>query len=306
MPFDDVPRGRGPWPARNDAQSVARWLTARLGGEEAREAEALVRLLMDEVSGLSRADRVVNRWCASESELERLALMADRSNAGEPVQYILGKAHFFGLDFTCDERALIPRPETEELLAGALERVRDSRKPLRVLDIGTGTGILPIAWKSQRPNDEVHGLDIEAEALALAKSNATAHGLSITWHQVDALDPIQMARVASTPFDVILSNPPYIPESEQTSLSPTVREWEPDSALFVPNNQPLVFYERIAQGCVEENWLMPGGWLAVECHRDGAHAVLDLIPGNWPGRVCEQDLQGNWRMVFAQRPQLTD
>lgn len=304
MPFDDVPRGRGPWPARNDVQSVVRWLTARLGGQEGREAEALVRLLLDEVSGMSRADRLVSRWCAGESELERLALMADRCEAGEPVQYILGKAHFFGLDFACDERALIPRPETEELLAGMLERVRDSLKPLRVLDIGTGTGILPIAWKSQRPNDEVHGLDFEAGALALAKSNAIAHGLSITWHQADALDPVQMERVASTPFDVILSNPPYIPESEHASLSPTVREWEPDSALFVPNEKPLVFYERIAQGCAQEDWLAPGGWLAFECHRDGAQAVLELIPPHWPWRACERDLQGNWRMVFAQRPQI--
>ena len=306
MPTGDVPRGRGPWPARNDAQSVARWLADRLGNEEEREAEALVRLMLDEVSGMLRADRMVNRWCASESELERLALMADRCLAGEPVQYIIGKAHFFGLDYACDKRALIPRPETEELLAGALKRVGNSPRSLRILDIGTGTGVLAIAWKSQRPQDDVHGLDMESEALALAETNASTHGHNITWHQADALDPNQMRQVVSAPFDVILSNPPYIPESEHISLSPTVREWEPDSALFVPNHQSLVFYERISQGCAQAGWLAPGGWLAFECHRDGAQSVLDLIPGLWHGRVCERDLQGNLRMVFAQCPQLTD
>ena len=306
MAFEDVPRGSGPWPAKNDVQAVSDWLVARLGVEEPREARALVRLILDDVSGMTRADRLVERWCASESELERMSLMADRCRAGEPVQYILGKAYFLGLEIACDKRALIPRPETEELVAGALHRVRNSGNSLRVLDIGTGTGVLPIAWKSKRPQDDVYGLDIEAGALALAETNASNNGCRITWHQADALNAGQMHQVVSAPFDVILSNPPYIPESEHASLSPTVKGWEPNSALFVSNQEPLVFYERIARGCIHDGWLAAGGWLAFECHRDGAEAVLNLIPKHWQGRVCERDLQGNWRMVFAQRPQLTD
>lgn len=303
MTRKDVPRGTGPWPRQNDVRSVQHWLSQRLGISEEREAESVGRLLLDHVSGISRSERIAEGWRANESDLEQLALLADRIGSGEPVQYALGITHFFGLDFVCDRRALIPRPETEELLAEALNRVRAvGQQTLRVLDIGTGTGILPIAWKSNRPQDEVHGIDIESAALALASDNAARNGVEVRWHQIDALADAALAALTVVPFDVVLSNPPYIPRAEAPSMSETVCAWEPDSALFVADDDPLVFYRRIVQGCLREGWLTEGGWLAMECHRDGTEAVLDLIPEHWPQRTRLRDLQGNWRMVLAQAP----
>jgi release factor glutamine methyltransferase len=248
-------------------------------------------------------DRLTAPWRASESDLERLALLADRLKGGEPVQYALGETSFAGLTFQCDRRALIPRPETEELLMEALRRVQTMRgdSPVRVLDIGTGSGILPIAWKSHRPTDEVHGLDLQAEALELATANAELLGCAVDFHCIDILQQQPAGGIFSAPFDVILSNPPYIPQADRAEMLPNVLDWEPPSALFVEDDDPLLFYRRIVDGCGTEGWLTPGGLLALECHRDAREHVADLIPENWSGKERLRDLQGNWRMVFARR-----
>jgi release factor glutamine methyltransferase len=269
--------------------------------EDNRESASLVRLAFDWVSGKSRIERITNPWRASESHLERLALLADRLKSGEPIQYALGETSFAGLTFRCDRRALIPRPETEELLMKMLRRVKEDAgdAPLRVLDIGTG--ILPIAWKLHRPNDEVHGLDVQAEALELATANAERLGCAVDFHCIDILEPQPVDGIFSAPFHVILSNPPYIPHRDRSSMLPTVLDWEPPSALFVEDDDPLLFYRRIIAGCHHKCWLMAGGLLAFECHRDATEQIVNLIPQNWSTRERLCDLQGNWRMVVARR-----
>jgi len=271
--------------------------------DDGRESESIVRLVFDRVSGMTRMDRLTAPWRASESDLERLALLADRLKDGEPVQYALGETSFAGLTFQCDRRALIPRPETEELLMEALRRVDEMAgdSPLRVLDIGTGSGILPIAWKSHRPTDEVHGLDLQAEALELATANAERLGCAVDFHCIDILQEQPAGGIFSAPFDVILSNPPYIPQADRSEMLPNVLNWEPASALFVEDDDPLLFYRRMIDGCGTEGWLKPGGLLALECHRDATEQVADLIPENWSVKERLRDLQGNWRMVFARR-----
>ena len=303
MPDQHVPRGTGPWPVNNELHTVHSWFTQRSGMDDGRESESIVRLVFDRVSGMTRMDRLTAPWRASESDLERLALLADRLKGGEPVQYALGETSFAGLTFQCDRRALIPRPETEELLMEALRRVQTMTgdTPLRVLDIGTGSGILPIAWKSHRPTDEVLGLDLQAEALELATANAERLGCTVDFHCIDILQQQPAGGIFSAPFDVILSNPPYIPQSDRSEMLPNVLDWEPSSALFVEDDDPLLFYRRIIDGCGTEGWLKPGGLLALECHRDATEQVADLIPENWSGKERLLDLQGNWRMVFARR-----
>ena len=303
MPDQHVPRGTGPWPVNNELHTVHSWFTQRSGMDDGRESESIVRLVFDCVSGMTRMDRLTAPWLASESDLERLALLADRLKGGEPVQYALGETSFAGLTFQCDRRALIPRPETEELLMEALRRVQTMTgdTPLRVLDIGTGSGILPIAWKSHRPTDEVLGLDLQAEALELATANAERLGCTVDFHCIDILQQQPAGGIFSAPFDVILSNPPYIPQADRSEMLPNVLDWEPSSALFVEDDDPLLFYRRIIDGCGTEGWLKPGGLLALECHRDATEQVADLIPENWSGKERLLDLQGNWRMVFARR-----
>ena len=303
MPDQHVTRGTGPWPVNNELHTVHSWFTQRSGMDDGRESESIVRLVFDRVSGMTRMDRLTAPWRASESDLERLALLADRLKGGEPVQYALGETSFAGLMFQCDRRALIPRPETEELLMEALRRVQTMTgdTPLRVLDVGTGSGILPIAWKSHRPTDEVHGLDLQAEALELATANAELLGCAVDFHCIDILQQQPAGGIFSAPFDVILSNPPYIPQADGSEMLPNVLDWEPPSALFVEDDDPLLFYRRIVDGCGTEGWLTPGGLLALECHRDAREHVADLIPENWSGKERLRDLQGNWRMVFARR-----
>ncbi len=305
MPNREVQRGAGPWPSSNDLRSVRTWFLLRAGLDGGRESESVARLVFDGVSGMSRMERVTTPWLASESELERLVLMADRLQSGEPVQYVLGETAFAGLTFQCDRRALIPRPETEELLMEALDRVNRTAgdQSLRVLDIGTGSGILPIAWKAHRPNDEVHGLDVESDALDLAVANAERLNRAVSFHKGDILQQPGDS-IFSVPFDVILSNPPYIPKSERSAMRPNVLNWEPSTALFVEDENPLVFYKRIIEGCENEAWLAPKGLLALECHVDATERVIELIPDTWASKQRLKDLQGKWRMVIACRSTL--
>ena len=176
----------------------------------------------------------------------------------------------------------------------------DGRLLTRVLDIGTGSGILPIAWKSHRPSDEVHGLDLQAEALELATANAERLGCAVDFHCIDILHHQLAGGIFAAPFDVILSNPPYIPQADRAEMLPNVLDWEPPSALFVEDDDPVLFYRRIIDGCGTEGWLTPGGLLALECHRDATEQVADLIR-KMVGKERLRDLQGNWRMVFARR-----
>jgi release factor glutamine methyltransferase len=170
MKAGDVHRGRGPWPKSNDAVAVRQWLTDRIAVFESRERQAIIRQLLDDVSGVSRADRLIGNWVASESQLERLALACDRLNHGEPLQYILGTAHFMGLDVCVNKSVLIPRPETEELVHRMLQYISSSKSQKRkVVDIGAGSGAISLAWKAKRPMDEVYGLDVSPEALHTAR-----------------------------------------------------------------------------------------------------------------------------------------
>ncbi len=303
MKSGKVQRGRGPWPLSNEALVVRQWLMTRIVGLELREQQSVIRLLLDEVSGVSRSERLLGNWMASESELERLALACDRLNQGEPLQYILGSAHFMGLDIGVNDSVLIPRPETEELVHRMLQRVPSSKSlPRKVLDIGTGSGVISLAWKSNRPLDMVHGLDISTEALKTARSNAERLGLVVHWHEKNIVSGETVADQVLNACDVILSNPPYIAESEKSEMNRQVTDWEPDTALFVPDHDPLIFYRCIIAGCESNGWLTSAGWLGFECHRDGVQEICELFdPDHWKSVEKEQDMQGNWRMIFAQR-----
>lgn len=271
----------------------------RNDGDE-REPLAVSRLLLDHVSEMDRSERMSQQWRASESQLEKLSLLADRWSSDEPLQYILNEAHFMGLKLQADSRALIPRPETEELVHALLDKIPlDVAEGLRFLDIGTGSGCIALAWKSRRPMDHVVGLDVSEESLDQARMNAQNLRFNdVEWTCRDIL--IQNPDWPLSPFDTVVSNPPYIPNDERETLAADVVNQEPEMALFVPDEDPLLFYRRIVEGCFKEGWLRSGGWLGFECHRDFTEEVCSLFNDvYWRDVDRRKDLNGNWRMVFA-------
>ncbi|PTX61705.1 release factor glutamine methyltransferase [Kordia periserrulae] len=167
----------------------------------------------------------------------------------KPIQHILGTAHFYGLDFLVNEHTLIPRPETEELVTFILEKAKKANnKNLCILDIGTGSGCIPIALKTELPTAKVFALDISAEALQIAQKNAENNNVSIEFTQADvlSLQDLNVFDEADLQFDIIVSNPPYVRNLEKAEMRKNVLEYEPETALFVEDDNPLIFYDTIA------------------------------------------------------------
>jgi release factor glutamine methyltransferase len=291
----DPARGKGPWPASNGEDAVRRWVAARLRADAAldeREASSTAGLLLHALTGLERGARIARDHSYRESELERLALQMDRIAAGEPPQYVVGTAEFDGLVLHVDARVLIPRPETEELVEGAAGRVR----PRSVLDVGTGSGCIALALKRRFPGARVEAWDTGAAALACAAENAARLGLDVDFRLYD----LHAAALPAEPFDLLVSNPPYIPAREAAELERRVAGHEPAAALFVPDGDPLVHYRALVDFAARGG-LAPGGVVAFECHRSFAVDVAALCPAAWAVEV-EADLSGQPRFVYCALP----
>ncbi|MEO1480418.1 MAG: peptide chain release factor N(5)-glutamine methyltransferase, partial [Bacteroidota bacterium] len=179
-----------------------------------------------------------------------------RRLAREPLQNVTGEAHFYGLALRVEPAVLIPRPETEEVVEAALKTIADADAPW-VLDIGTGSGAIALAVKHERPDAEVFAVDVSAEALDVAMRNAQRLGLDVAFVHADLFDPRFTERVENR-FDLVLSNPPYVPDDELDTLQPEVRDFEPEGAL-VTGGDPLRFYRALA--VVGAELLKPSGWL---------------------------------------------
>ncbi|KAB8153709.1 peptide chain release factor N(5)-glutamine methyltransferase [Kordia sp. TARA_039_SRF] len=168
----------------------------------------------------------------------------------KPIQHILGKAHFYGLEFLVNEHTLIPRPETEELVDMMLRNVKNNPKKetLRILDIGTGSGCIAISLQKHLPNARVYALDVSEKALYVAKKNAKTNQVSVQFAQADvlSLQDLNVFDEADLQFDIIVSNPPYVRNLEKAEMQKNVLEYEPNLALFVADDNPLIFYDTIA------------------------------------------------------------
>ena len=272
---------------------------ARLEAAGIDEARRTAEWIVEEATGATRAalyarpDHVVEP--AEAALVERYVA---RRATGEPVQYVLGHADFYGLRLTVTPDVLIPRPETEEVVEEALRRIRGSEAPW-VLDVGTGSGAIAIALKHERPDAEVFAVDVSAAALAVATANADRLGLAVVFVEADALRPAFAADVPPT-FDLVISNPPYVPEAERAGLQREVRDHEPGAALFVPDADPLVFYRALAGHA--QQLLRPGGWLVAETHADLGRAVGQLwAEAGLDGVEVLPDLARRDRIAVAQR-----
>ena len=273
--------------------------TARLEAAGVEDARRTAEWIVEDVTGAGRLALYTADAEAAPGEAARVERLVARRAAGEPVQYVLGWADFYGLRLEVSPAVLIPRPETEAVVEEALRRLRPFEAPW-VLDVGTGSGAAALAVAHERPDAAVVAADVSAAALAVAASNAERLGLAVTFVEADALRPAFADAVPPT-FDLAVSNPPYVPESERAALQREVRDWEPGRALFVPDADPLVFYRALAGHA--GRLLRPGGWLVAETHADFGAAVAAL----WGGAGLEDaavlpDLAGRDRIAVARRP----
>lgn len=257
---------------------------------ERQEAESLISWLFEHHLGLGRSDfsqKVEERVLP-----DLLYQNFERLKTGEPIQYILGKAPFYGREFIVSPATLIPRNETEELVHLI---IKENRKlGLRILDIGTGTGCIPISLALEMDRAEVYAVDVSEEALAVADQNAAELGAEVTFSKCDILAEVPDVRE----LDILVSNPPYIPEREKNQMHKNVLEFEPELALFVRDEDPLVFYREIVQK--GKQLLKAGGKLYFEINEKYGTEVAGLMQesGYSDVRVIK-DLNGKERIVVG-------
>ena len=213
----------------------------------------------------------------------------------KPVQYVLGEAWFYNFKLLVNENVLIPRPETEELVEWLITNRKSQLTDPAILDIGTGSGCIPIAIKKNLPAAKVTALDINEKALAVARQNAVQHNTQINFVQLDFLDDNNWAALPI--FDVIISNPPYIPLAGKATMERNVLAYEPHTALFVADEIPFIFYEQIA--AFGKTHLHPMGRIYTETHEDHAAAVQSIFEKDYTHVEIKKDLFGKERMVMA-------
>lgn len=212
----------------------------------------------------------------------------------KPVQYVLGEGWFYHMKLKVNEHVLIPRPETEELVEQLIKDRKSRLTDPAILDIGTGSGCIPIAIKKYLPAAIITGMDISGQAIDLAKENAAMHNAHIHFVQQDFLDEKNWPALPL--FDIIISNPPYIPVNEKEKLDRNVTDFEPHLALFVPDGSPLIFYEKIA--AFGKTNLLPNGKIYLETHEDLANDVAALFRKDYQTVMIKKDMCGKERMVL--------
>jgi len=251
--------------------------------------------IVEEVTGADRA-ALYRDAPVDAAAVARVRDLTARRAAGEPVQYVLGHADFYGLRLAVTPAVLIPRPETEELVERALAAIAGVEAPV-VLDVGTGSGAIALAMQHARPDALVVAVDVSADALAVARANAAALGLDVAFVAADALAP-GFADGVPPAFDLVVSNPPYVPAAEREGLQREVRDHEPALALFVPDADPLRPYRVLAGHA--SRLLVAGGALAVETHADHGAGVADLFRASGLAEVAlHRDLAGRDRIVIG-------
>lgn len=233
----------------------------------------------------------------SESDLLYFRSVVKRLQANEPFQYISGKTEFYGLELLCDKRALIPRPETEELVDWIVQSV-DKNTELAIVDLCSGSGCIALGLKSKLPNAKVEAWELSLEALDLIEENCQFTGLDVASKKIDVLELNGLN--SNELYDVWVSNPPYIPHRERARMAENVLAFEPEMALFVADDDPFIFFDRIASSASVQ--LSKGGWLYFEIHEDfSAEVIQCLTIHGFVNIELRKDLQGKSRMIRAQR-----
>jgi release factor glutamine methyltransferase len=280
-------------------QLTASLTTALAAIYPAPEAQAVTALVVESLLGLSPLQRRMQAAApVPAAVLAGLPALQARLLAHEPVQYVLGTAHFAGLELEVTPATLIPRPETEELVQ-LVARAHAGQPHLRLLDVGTGSGCLAIALACELAGAQVLAVDISAEALAVATRNAARYAPAVQLAQVDILAALPTG-VAPASLDVLVSNPPYVRESERPLMRTNVLAWEPATALFVPDADPLLFYRRLAE--LGRVLLRPGGSIWLEINEAlGSETAALFASDAFEQTAVLDDFLGRPRFVRAVR-----
>jgi release factor glutamine methyltransferase len=280
---------------------------------EESEAKNIADLLIEHITSLSKNERLSRNEYEITPEQE-LAFKDDlqRLLKHEPIQYLMNKSWFYGLELFVDPSVLIPRPETEELVEWVINDIKasgldvftrdmagaDKTNLLKILDVGTGSGCIALALKKAMPKAEIWGCDMSEEALNVARRNGSALDIRVDFQGLNFLDPEQQRQLPTV--NILVSNPPYIPIKDKQLMDRNVVEHEPHLALFVPNDDPLVFYRALAKFGMHR--LYENGSIYMEIHEDLGNQVTDLFKEQgYFSVVVKKDMQGKNRMVKVKK-----
>jgi release factor glutamine methyltransferase len=260
------------------------------------ESRTISNWVIEHITGTPYKERYYQAEAVLNAEQrDQLDQITRRLLTHEPIQYILQESWFCGLKFYVDRHVLIPRQETEELVEWIISNCRFPLDSLAILDVGTGSGCIPITLKRRLRKAEVWSCDISDQALEVAMKNATSLGVDVHFLQLDFLNKEQ--RNSLPPFDIIVSNPPYVPLKDKLEMQPNVIDYEPGTALFVTNEDPLVFYKVLAEFGKEK--LNARGAIYAEIHEDYGERILQLFDQYGYETIIRKDMQGKDRMVRA-------
>lgn len=282
----------------NKVQDILNYFRSELHGKyEPAEIDLLAQYCFEDFIGFTKKDLLLRPdKTVSESDLLKFSFAVKDLKRGRPIQYILGKAWFMGEVFEVNSAVLIPRPETEELTQLVIDELMLHDETMSVIDIGTGSGCIPIMIKKRKPRTHVYGIDVSSEALLVAQQNAQRLETDVKFIHADFLDRSKWERMPLC--SIIVSNPPYVKQSESAAMADRVKEYEPLTALFVPDEDALVFYKAIAEFAKLK--LKPGGKVFVEINEAlGLETCILFQKAGFSDVLLKQDLSGRDRFVVA-------
>ncbi|GAB1415148.1 peptide chain release factor N(5)-glutamine methyltransferase [Paludibacter sp.] len=254
------------------------------------ELQSVTRLLISKVTGYNFTEIIINKnTIFSDAQVQIIDNYIELLKTHMPIQYVLGETEFCRLPFMVDNTVLIPRPETEELVEWI---IRTTNPNAKILDIGTGSGCIAISLKHFLQDSSVYACDISEKSLITAQKNAALNNTYISFFQTNILE----YKISDIKYDVIVSNPPYIPIMEKAKLDLKVKDYEPGTALYVPDDDPLLFYRKIAE--YAELYLVSGGKIFFEIYSEYAHDCVELLKNmSFQQVVLKQDISGKDRML---------
>lgn len=260
------------------------------------EAESFFYILLEDFHQMKRIDLALQPdFVFTDQEISRWNQVLEKLEKEIPIQYILGKAHFYGLEFEVNENTLIPRPETEELVEWIVKK-NEFKGKIKILDIGTGSGCIAISLAKNLPDAEVFAIDVSEKALETAKKNAFTNEVNVVFMQRDILKTEDLEQN----FDLIVSNPPYVRNLEKDEIKKNVLEYEPHLALFVEDDDALLFYRKISE--LAQKNLKENGTLYFEINQYLGTEMIDLLEAkNFNEIELRKDIYGNDRMIFGRK-----